>query len=92
MYKISIEVIKFIEHTKENGRFEPTAGGKRLIDVKIQRGILQGDTLSPLLLVIVINPLNYILKKCIGGYKLHKSQEKINHLMYMDDIKLFAKR
>ena len=23
--------------------------------------------------------------------KLTKSQEKINHLMYMDDIKLFAK-
>ena len=24
-------------------------------------------------------------------YKIHKSQEKINHLMYMDVIKLFAK-
>ena len=24
-------------------------------------------------------------------YKLHKSQEKTNHLMYVDDIKLFAK-
>ena len=24
-------------------------------------------------------------------YKLSRSQEKINHLMYMDDIKLFAK-
>ena len=29
--------------------------------------------------------------KCISGYKLHKSQEKINHLIYMDDIKLFSK-
>ena len=27
----------------------------------------------------------------MGGYKLHKSQENINHLMYIDDIKLFAK-
>ena len=26
-----------------------------------------------------------------NGYKLSRSQEKINHLMYMDDIKLFAK-
>ena len=32
---------------------------------------------------------NYILRKCTVGYKLSKSQEKINHLMYMDDIKLF---
>ena len=35
--------------------------------------------------------LNYVRKKCTGGYKLSKSQEKINFLMYMDDIKLFAK-
>ena len=33
----------------------------------------------------------YILRKCTAGYKLGRSQEKINHLMYMDDIKLFAK-
>ena len=36
-------------------------------------------------------PVNHILKKCTAGYKLSKSQEKINHLKYMDDIKLFAK-
>ena len=34
---------------------------------------------------------SHIFRKCKGGYKLTKSQEKINHLMYMDDIKLFAK-
>ena len=36
-------------------------------------------------------PLNHILRKCTAGYKLSKSQEKINHLTYIDDIKLFAK-
>ena len=36
-------------------------------------------------------PLNHILRKCTAGYKLSRSQEKFNHLMYMDDIKLFAK-
>ena len=33
-------------------------------------------------------PLNHILRKCQAGYKLSKSQGKIQHLM--DDIKLFA--
>ena len=37
-------------------------------------------------------PLNPILRKCTTGYKLSRSQEKINHLMCMDDVKLFAKR
>ena len=36
-------------------------------------------------------PLNHILRKCTAEYKLSTSQEKVNHLMYMDDIKLFAK-
>ena len=36
-------------------------------------------------------PLNQIRRKCTAGYKFSKSQEKINHLMYMGDIKLFAK-
>ena len=67
------------------------AGGERLAEVKIQRRIFQRKSLSPLLFVIAMTPLNHKLRKCTGGYTLHKSQEKINHLMYMDDIKLFAK-
>ena len=36
-------------------------------------------------------PLNHILSKCTAGYKLCRSLEKVNHLMYIDYIKLFAK-
>ena len=36
-------------------------------------------------------PLDHILRQCTAGYKFSRSQEKINHLMFMDDIKLFAK-
>ena len=41
--------------------------------------------------VIAMMLLNHILRKCTAGYKLSKSLEKINHLMYEDDIKHFAK-
>ena len=91
MYKISDEIIKFIERTRERWWVELTAVGKNLTEVKIQRGIFQGDALSPLLFVVVMMPLNHILKKYATGYKLTKSQEKISHRMNMDDIKLFAK-
>ena len=40
---------------------------------------------------IVMMRLNHILRKCTAGYKLNRSQEKINHLMYMNGIKLFPK-
>ena len=86
---ISGEVIVFIENTMKNCKVELTAGGKSLDEVKIQEGIFQRDMVSSLLFVIAIVPLNHILWKCTGGSKFHKSQEKkINHLMYMDDIKI----
>ena len=73
MYKISNKVI---ENNMENWRMELTAGGKSLAAVKIQRGIFQGDALLPLIFVIAIMPFNHIFRKCSGGYKLRKSQEK----------------
>ena len=75
----------------ENLEREIDRRGKSLSETKIKSGIFQGDELSPLLFIIAMIPLNCILRKCTAGYKLTKLQEKINHLMYMDDIKLFAK-
>ena len=92
MYKISHEVINFIEQTMNTWRGKLTTGGRSIAETKIQRGIFQGDALSPLLFIIVMMPLNHLLRKCTAVYKLSRSQEKINHLMYMDDIKLFAKK
>ena len=91
MYKISHEVIIFIEQTMKTWRVDLTARGRSIAQTKIQRGIFQGDALSPLLFIIAMMPLDHILRKCAAGYTLSRSQEKINHLMYMNNIKLFAK-
>ena len=67
MYKISDEVLKFIEKTMETWRVELIAGRKSSTEVKIQRGIFQGDALLPVLFIIVMMPLNHILRKCTAG-------------------------
>ena len=92
MYKIFDEVIKFISEATKNLKVGLKVGGRTLSEVKIQRGIFQGDALSPFLFVIAMMPLNYILRKFNGGYKFTELQEKFNYLIYMDDIKLFAKK
>ena len=43
------------------------------------------------LFVIAMMPLNHILRIYTGSYTFTKLQEKTNHQMYMEDIKLFAK-
>ena len=50
MFKISGEVIKFIENTMKNWRQEITKGEKRLAEAKIQIGSILGDALLQLLL------------------------------------------
>ena len=57
--------------------------------MKIERGIFQGDSLSPLLFVIILIPLTHILRKASPGYA--NSKEKTNHLLFMDDLKLYSK-
>ena len=91
MYKISDKVMKSIMEAMKNWKMKLAAGRKTLAEVKIQKGIFQRDVLSPLLFLIAILPLYHILRKCTRGYKFTKLQEKINHLIYMDNIKLFAK-
>ena len=63
--------------------------GTRVIDgIKIRRGIFQGDTLSPLLFIIAINPVSFLLERSQIGYKI--DDVKFSHILYMDDLKTFA--
>ena len=68
-----------------------TAGDQRLVNVKIKHGILQGDSLSPLLFALVMIPLILVLGQTKVSYEVKKGGKKINHLLFIDDLKLFPK-
>ena len=74
-------------HPKDHANLESGADSKRkkVSWNKVQRVIFLEDTLLPLLFIIGMIPLNHTL--CAAGYKLSRSQEKINHQIYIDDIK-----
>ena len=67
-----------------------TSNGADLGEVKIRRGIFQGDSLSPLLFVIALIPMSLVLRKVKMSYSLGKDSGTINHLLFMDDLKLYA--
>ena len=64
--------------------------GEKMAEVDIKRGIFQGDSLSPLLFVTSLIPLSILLREAVQGYKFRQGQ-KVNHLLYMDDLKLYGK-
>lgn len=62
---------------------------------KLERGLRQGDPLSPFLFDIVVEPLNLLLQRAISlglweGVEISKDGLKLSHLQYADDTVIFA--
>ena len=93
MYKIHPVLIEFIEQSMNHWKINMTLVHKEGVletgPIRIKRGIFQGDSLSPLLFTMSLNPLSIELNKTKYGYQLDK-QTKINHLFYVDDLKLYG--
>ena len=68
-----------------------TCNNQSLGGVDIKQGIFQGDSLSPLLFLLCLIPLTVILHKSESASQFSSNKEKINHLLFMDDLKLYAK-
>ena len=87
---VADNVIEFIRRSMKNWNVDLMSCGEFLGKVNIRRGIFQGDSLSPLLFVICMILLTEILRKIPTGYTL-KSGEKLNHLLFMDDLKIYGR-
>ena len=66
----------------------PGSAPKELSATFVRCGIFQGDTLNPLLFCITLTPLSLLLDY-LDGYNT-KVAGRLNHLLYMDDLKLYA--
>ena len=91
LFGVANNVSDFIKGSMEKWKTELTSSGQVLGEVDIKRGIFQGDSLSPLLFVLCMIPLTLVLRKSGIGYDWNEKRTKINHLLFMDDLKLFGK-
>ena len=98
IYRIDETLITFLESTMRT--WETTLilgrGDERITipSIKIWRGVFQGDSLSLIWFCLALNPLSNTLNDKGMGYEIRKLNEKgqiLSHLLYMDDLKLYAR-
>jgi len=59
--------------------------------IQLRRGIFQFFAILPLLFCIELIPLTNELNRADYGYQVHRTERKISHLLYMDDLKLLGR-
>ena len=66
-------IISTISNSMVNWKTVLTSGGTVLGQVDIKRGIFQGDSLSPLLFIVIMLPLTLVLCKMRAGYSWQRT-------------------
>ena len=63
----------------------------RSTPVKYNRGLFQGDSLSPLLFCLAIAPISQVLNTTKGYTLWHNGERNtMSHLLYMNDLKIYT--
>ena len=91
LFGVAQNIENFLSRSMKGWATELTSNGHSLGSIDIKRGIFQGDSLSPLLFVLCMVPLSLILREAKAGYEFKGKEQKINHLLFMDDLKLYGK-
>ena len=93
LYKISPAIIGFLKQamTQWTTKLILTHSDGICVsdNLSIDRGIFQGDSLSPLLFCLALIPISNELNSTGYGYRIQN--RTVSHLLYMDDLKLYGK-
>ncbi|XP_029657731.1 uncharacterized protein LOC115232001 [Octopus sinensis] len=92
---IPLWIVNFVKSVVKKWAVKLHMEGRRIGSVKLNRGILQGDSLSPLLFVMVLDPLSRILNSVFPKLEINQEDPNMltystNHLLFIDDLKIFA--
>ena len=83
-FNINIEIISNINYIMNIWRIRIYYNRREesIGQIELRRGILQGDSLSPLLFILQMN----IISKVIERY----SEDQVQHTLYMDDLRIIT--
>ena len=83
-------IVNPLKETMKNWKANLICRNTDLGSMNINRGIFEGDSLSPLLFSVSLLPLTLALRKMKQGQSFGKGKSKLNHLLFMDDLKLYG--
>lgn len=99
IYKISPKYIDLLKQIMGKWQTEIHLNTPKVMirtsKININRGIFQGDSLSPLWFILAMNPLSSMLNSTGYGFSIKSEtggQYRLSHLLYMDDIKIYASK
>ena len=90
LFGVAENIKSLLVNSMEKWKVMLCSGNSDLGEVEIKQCIFQGDSLSRLVFVLALTPLSLILRKAKAAYEFSESKEKINHLLFMDDLKLYS--
>ena len=86
-------VQQFLESTIARWALQVCSNQEIILEKRMERGILQGDTLSPLLFALCMDPLSRALNGKFPKVEVEAGEGRthsVNHLLFIDDLKLFG--
>ena len=83
LFGVAENIKTLLVNSMEKWRVMLCAGNSEL---EKSRDIFQGESLSPLVFVLALIPLSLILRKAKAAYEFSRSKEKINNLLFMDEL------
>ena len=90
LFGVAKNIKSLLVNSMEKWKAMLCLGNSELDEVEIKQGIFQGDSSSLLVFLLALIPLSLILGKAKAAYEFSESNEMINHLLFMDDLKLYS--
>ena len=84
-FKIAYNVKAFLGKKMTNWKVELSSDGKKLAEVNVIRGIVEGESPLSILFVVAPIPLSIVLNKSMEGCLLGAQRGQLNNLIFMDD-------
>ena len=90
-YRVNVMLIDFIKNMVKTWKISIEKNGKEKMEtIKVNRGILQGDSFC-VTLFMSVNPLAWYIRSAEGYNITCHHNEKITHSLYVDDLKTYHK-